>query len=175
MFSCMGLSISDSILTLETNGEKQLGSWRWVRQQHQRRNIKDKPSERWLLIRLRKYSTSHRPRFSVVGSFLLSDLHSKAPMQRPTTVPMSDLLENHPLFTPDEEYATPLTAAALDNTHPYCPQTLLPYNQRRQEVLPVFPPASPLDDPPIKDASTKPDPLSPLLLCNVPRKFQFLS
>lgn len=130
-----------------------------------------------LIFHGRKGHTNHsfRSSFSSAKISIVSDLYWKSPMQRPTTVQLSDPLEGHSLFTPDEEYATPLKATTLDHTRPYCPQTLTSANRGRQAVLPLFRPDSPLDDPPTMATCTNSSPWPPFMLCNVPRKSEFLS
>ena len=82
-----------------------------------------------------------------------------------------DSLEDHPLFTPDLEYFTPLTTMSLDNTNAYCPRTLTPYNLARHTVLPAFPPSQPTTSKISKDVTNLDDiQAPPLLLCNVSSK-----
>lgn len=93
-------------------------------------------------------------------------------MQRPTRLSSMDVnhlerdpLEDHPLFTPDLEYSTPLTNLSLKNTNPYQSHTLTPYNTDRQTILPVFPPS------PFFTNVHEHQHQSILLLSNVPRMY----
>lgn len=93
-------------------------------------------------------------------------------MQRPSSISVStencveyDPLEDHPLFTPDLEYFTPLSTVSLDSTHAYCPRTFTFYDIERYTILPSFPQhqaSATIDSTNSNDIRTS------LLLCNVP-------
>ena len=110
--------------------------------------------------------------------------------QRPTALDVNLMtdseLERFDIFTPDEEYFTPPTAAPVSQSTVYSqteyrPRTLRPQDRARQSILPPFPPRSTLISMVRSETTTTTTTASipghartneeiDLLLCNVPSK-----